>query len=111
MSAYEYEVQGNYGYGWDMVTTEETRSEAHARLAEYRANERGAAFRVVRVRSEIRTNGRHWVIEGRFGDEWDTVNLYHSEAEAREDLAYYRQEMTYLAEQYRLTYDEEGLKA
>lgn len=39
MQEYEYEIQGNYGYGWDMLTTESTRAEALAQLATYRANE------------------------------------------------------------------------
>jgi len=39
MSQYEYEIQGNYGHGWDMLTTESTKAEALAQLATYRANE------------------------------------------------------------------------
>ncbi len=35
----EYEVQGNYGQGWEMVTTETERSEARQRLKEYRDND------------------------------------------------------------------------
>lgn len=34
----EYEIQGNYGYGWDVKCTEETRKEANQRLKEYREN-------------------------------------------------------------------------
>lgn len=34
----EFEIQGNYGYGWDVECTEETRREANARLKEYREN-------------------------------------------------------------------------
>ena len=37
--AYEYEVQGNYGQGWEMVTTEDTPIEAKQRLKEYNENE------------------------------------------------------------------------
>ena len=40
MTTYEYEIQGDYGYGWDLLTTEATLSEAKAQLATYRANER-----------------------------------------------------------------------
>jgi len=47
---YEYDVQGNYGYGWEAVTCEETRREALKRLREYRENEPGVPFRVKRVR-------------------------------------------------------------
>jgi len=39
MQEYEYEIQGNYGDGWDMLTTEATRAEALAQLSTYRANE------------------------------------------------------------------------
>jgi len=46
---YEYEIQGNYGYGWDLLTTEETLKEANAQLAIYRANER-IPLRVKRVK-------------------------------------------------------------
>lgn len=35
-----WEVQGNYGYGWDMVTTEESRREAVKMLKCYQENER-----------------------------------------------------------------------
>lgn len=34
----EFEIQGNYGYGWDVECTEETRQEANQRLKEYREN-------------------------------------------------------------------------
>jgi hypothetical protein len=41
-----WEVQGNYGHGWDMVTTEETLDDARATVKVYRENERGHAFRI-----------------------------------------------------------------
>ena len=47
---YEYELQGNYGYGWDTLTTESTRKDITMRLSEYRANERGVMLRVKRVK-------------------------------------------------------------
>jgi hypothetical protein len=50
MSAYEYEIQGNYGYGWDLLTTESTLGEANAQLATYRANE-SIPLRIKRVRA------------------------------------------------------------
>jgi hypothetical protein len=34
----EFEIQGNYGHGWDVECTEETRKEANQRLKEYREN-------------------------------------------------------------------------
>lgn len=48
-------VQGNYGYGhgWEDVTAEDTRKEAVARLREYRENERGVPFRLIRRREKI----------------------------------------------------------
>lgn len=47
---YEYELQGNYGYGWDTLTTEDSRKNIILRLGEYRANERGVMLRVKRVK-------------------------------------------------------------
>jgi hypothetical protein len=49
MTEYEYEIQGNYGYGWDLLTTEGTLKEANAQLETYRANER-VPLRVKRVK-------------------------------------------------------------
>jgi hypothetical protein len=50
MTGYEYEIQGNYGYGWDLLTTEQTLKEANAQLATYRANE-SIPLRIKRVRA------------------------------------------------------------
>lgn len=50
ITKWEYEVLGNWGYGWDMVTTEETKSEALVRLGEYRQNEKNAIFKIKRVK-------------------------------------------------------------
>lgn len=47
-----FEVQGNYGCGWECVTAEETRKEAKERLKEYRANE-SVPFRLVTKRERI----------------------------------------------------------
>jgi hypothetical protein len=49
---YEYDIEGNYGYGYEMVTCEENIREARARLREYRENEPGTAFRIKRVRAD-----------------------------------------------------------
>lgn len=48
-------VQGNYGYGhgWEDVTAEDTRKEAMARIREYRENEHGIPFRLIRRREKI----------------------------------------------------------
>jgi len=52
-----YEVQGNYGcvYGFEVVTSEETYKEARERLKEYRENERGIAFKIVRKFVKLNT--------------------------------------------------------
>jgi hypothetical protein len=50
MTGYEYEIQGNYGYGWDLLTTEATLSEARAQLFTYRLNE-AIPLRIKRVRA------------------------------------------------------------
>ena len=51
----EYDIEGNYGYGhgYEVVTCEETWAEARERLAEYRENEPGVPFRIVRRRVRI----------------------------------------------------------
>lgn len=46
---YEYEVQGNYGEGWECVTTEDTKDEAVIRLHEYEENEPMYRFRIKKV--------------------------------------------------------------
>lgn len=52
----EWDVQSNYGYGWEDVTTEETYREARERLREYRENEPQYPHRL-RCRSRV-PNGR-----------------------------------------------------
>lgn len=49
----EYEIRGNYGHGhgFECVTSEATIKEARARLREYRENEPGITFRIVRIRA------------------------------------------------------------
>lgn len=46
----EYEIQGFYSYGWEVVTTETTRKEAKEQLKCYRENEAGTSFRIVKKR-------------------------------------------------------------
>lgn len=48
-----FEVRGNYGHGYEMVTAETTRKEANARLREYRENEPGVDFKIVVTREKI----------------------------------------------------------
>jgi|SRR5882672_7497384 len=44
----EYQVQGYYSGQWEVVTAEETKSDAKDRLSEYRINEPNTAFRLVK---------------------------------------------------------------
>lgn len=46
----EYELQGNYGQGWEMVTTEETMIDARNQRKCYRENEPGIPFRIKKKR-------------------------------------------------------------
>lgn len=48
---YEYEILGNYGYGWDVLTTEETLKEARAQLKCYQLNE-DVPVRIRKVKAE-----------------------------------------------------------
>ena len=42
----EFNVQGNYGFGWEDVCAESTYREARERLREYRDNEPGYPHRI-----------------------------------------------------------------
>lgn len=48
----EWEIQSNYGYGWDMETTENTYAEAKKALKEYREN-LSCSLRIVKKRVPI----------------------------------------------------------
>lgn len=49
--SYEYEVQGNYGDGWDTLTTTDTRAEANQMLRTYQDNDyQVLGLRIKRVR-------------------------------------------------------------
>jgi 2-keto-3-deoxy-L-rhamnonate aldolase RhmA len=50
---YEYEIQGNYGYGWERLTTEDNPFNAKAMLDCYNTNEPQYAHRMVRIRKAI----------------------------------------------------------
>jgi hypothetical protein len=54
MTEYEFEIQGNYGYGhgWEMVTTEATLAEAKAQRRCYDENEPDVPHRVRRVKKD-----------------------------------------------------------
>ena len=47
---FEYEIQGNYGYGWDCLTTEATMEEARAQKQCYDENEPNVPHRIKTVR-------------------------------------------------------------
>jgi hypothetical protein len=49
----EYTIQGNYGNGWEDLTSEATRTEAKNRLREYNENERQYAHRMIKRRVRI----------------------------------------------------------
>jgi len=49
----EYEIQGDYGQGWELATTEVTRSLAREQIKCYRQNEPGVSFRIVHKRVPI----------------------------------------------------------
>jgi hypothetical protein len=48
----EFELQGEYGQGWELITTEKTRKAARNQLKEYRENE-GGLYRIVKKRVSI----------------------------------------------------------
>jgi hypothetical protein len=50
-----FEVHGDYGYGhgFECVTAEESWTEAKIRLNEYRDNEPGVRFKLVKTREKI----------------------------------------------------------
>ena len=46
----EYEIQGNYGYGWEVLTTEDNGKDARDTLKCYRENEPSTPLRVKKRR-------------------------------------------------------------
>jgi len=51
----EYEIQGNYGQGWECITTEETRKAAREQLRCYSENE-AYPHRIIKKRVKIESN-------------------------------------------------------
>jgi len=49
----EYEILGFYGYGWEVVTTEETRKEARDRLKEYYQNDGKHPYKIKKRRVKL----------------------------------------------------------
>jgi hypothetical protein len=48
---FEYELYGNYGYGWDYILTEYSREEINERKKEYQENE-GIPLKIKRISKE-----------------------------------------------------------
>lgn len=48
---YEYDLEGNHGYGWDIECCEPTRKEAIARKREYQENCPQGRYRIKRVKA------------------------------------------------------------
>lgn len=48
----EWTLQGNYGYGWEDLTSEDSSKEIRERLKEYRENE-GGSYRIICRRVKI----------------------------------------------------------
>jgi hypothetical protein len=51
----EFEVQGNYGHRWEVLTIDETLEESEAILKDYRDNEPSFPHRIVKKRVKIVT--------------------------------------------------------
>jgi hypothetical protein len=47
---YEYEVRGNYGQGWEMVTTEASLADGRDQLRVYRENDPTTPYKLSKVR-------------------------------------------------------------
>lgn len=54
-----WELQLNYGYGWEYTLTEYTRKEARERLKEYRENQPQYPARLVKNQERSRAVGDH----------------------------------------------------
>jgi len=52
----EFQIHGNYGYGWHEECAEDTRREARKRLREYRENG-GGSYKLVKRRIRITQTG------------------------------------------------------
>jgi hypothetical protein len=50
IKGYEWELRGNYGSGWDLLTTENTLQGAREQLRTYIANDSAAQYKIVRVK-------------------------------------------------------------
>ena len=52
----EYEIQGNYGYGFECMSTEGTFKAARENLKRYQDNEKGVSFKIVKRRVKCEKN-------------------------------------------------------
>jgi hypothetical protein len=50
---YEWQLLGNYGNGWDLLTTADTRREISQNERDYRLNEPGVPLKIKRVRERV----------------------------------------------------------
>lgn len=50
MAQFEWEVRGNFGQGWEMVTAAESVTEGRGLLKDYRDNDPEHAYKLVMVR-------------------------------------------------------------
>lgn len=48
-----YDIQGDYGQGFEIVSAETTRPDARRAVREYRENEPGIPFRIKKTRERI----------------------------------------------------------
>lgn len=48
-----FEIQGNFGQGWECVTAEETRKDAGVQLRCYRENDTKYSYRIVKKREKL----------------------------------------------------------
>lgn len=55
MNNIEYNIEGNYGYGWEMVMCEDNFLDARQRIKEYKENEPNISFRINRIRIKEET--------------------------------------------------------
>jgi len=50
---YEWQLLGNYGNGWDLLTTANTKREISQYERDYRLNEPSVPFKIKRVRERV----------------------------------------------------------
>lgn len=48
-----YDIQGDYGHGWETVTSEDNLKDARQTIKDYRENEPGIPFKLKRVKEKL----------------------------------------------------------